>query len=83
MAKSGSSLVRQIAYTVPVTPSDTIDLANGPTRAIIVNVSGFVAVRYANGLSDSIYMNAGVVYPLSVTRVLVTGTSATGIKAGY
>jgi hypothetical protein len=86
MAKSGSSLVRQIAYTLPATPSDTIELVNGPTRAVMVNVSGFVAVRYANGLSDSIFMNAGVVYPLSVTRILVTGTpntSATGIKVGY
>jgi hypothetical protein len=83
MAKSGSSLIRQIAFSVPVTPSDTVDLVDGVTRAIMVNVSGFVAVRYANGLSDSIFMNAGVVYPLSVTRVLVTGTSATGIKAGY
>lgn len=86
MAKSGSSLIRQITYTVPVTPSDTVDLVNGPTRSIMVNSAGFVSVLYQNGLSDSIYMNAGVVYPLLVSRILVTGTpntSATGIKAGY
>ena len=83
MAKSGSSLIRQIAYTVPVTPSDSVDLANGPTRAIVVNVSGSVSLGYSNGLSDTIFMNAGVVYPFTVVRVLATGTTATGIKAGY
>lgn len=83
MAKSGSSLIRQIAYTVPVTPSDSEDLPHGTTRGVVVNGTGFVSVTYPNGLSDTVQMNAGVIYPYTVIRVLEAGTTATGIKAGY
>ena len=83
MAKSGSSLIRQIAYTVPVDPSNSVDLPNGVTRGVVVNGAGFVSFTYPNGLTDTLYLNAGVLYPYTVKRIMVDGTSATGIKAGY
>lgn len=81
--KTNGSFSRQIAFTVAVTPSDTVDLPNGVTRAIMVGADGSLAVTYANGTSDTIYLIAGVVHPIQVLRVKSTGTTATGVKAGY
>lgn len=83
MAKTNASYSRQIAYTEAVTPADGTDLPGGPTRALLVGGDGDVAVVYANGMSDTIYLLAGVVHPISVARVKSTGTTATNIKAGY
>jgi hypothetical protein len=49
----------------------------------MVGADGDVAVTYANGVSDTLYLLAGVVHPISVARVKSTGTTATNIKAGY
>lgn len=82
-AKTNNSYSRQIAYTEAVTPADGSDLPGGVTRAIMVGADGDVAVTYANGVSDTLYLLAGVVHPIQVARVKATGTTATGIKAGY
>lgn len=82
-AKTNNSYSRQIAYTEAVTPADGTDLPSGVTRAIMVGADGDVAVTYANGVSDTLYLLAGVVHPIQVARVKATGTTATGIKAGY
>lgn len=82
--KSNNSFMRQIAYTVPVTPSDSTDLPGGPPRSVLVAADGDLAVNYANGLSDTLFLSAGSFHPLSgVARIKATGTTATGIKAGY
>lgn len=81
--KSNGTFTRQVAYTEPVTPSDTEDLHGGVTRALMVGADGDVAVTYANGVSDTLFLLAGVVHPIQVARVKSTGTTATGIKAGY
>ena len=83
MGKSNASYSRQIAFTEAVTPADGTDLPSGPTRALMVGADGYVAVVYANGMEDTIYLLAGVVHPISVARVKSTGTTATSIKAGY
>lgn len=83
MAKTNGSFSRQIAYTEAVTPSDTVDLPGGVTRALMVGADGDLAVIYANGASDTIYLLAGVVHPIQVARVKSTGTTATSIKAAY
>lgn len=82
-AKTNNSYSRQIAYTEAVTPADGSDLPGGVTRAIMVGADGDVAVTYANGVSDTLYLLAGVVHPIQVARVKATGTTATDIKAGY
>jgi hypothetical protein len=64
-----------------VTPNDstTIDV----TRALNVAVAGNVKVTMSDGTDITWYLVAGVLHPLSVNRVWSTGTTATGIVAGY
>jgi len=81
--KTNGSYSRQIAYTRAVTPADGTDLPGGATRALMVGEDGDLAVNYADGTSDTIFLLAGVVHPISVARVKATGTTATGIKAAY
>lgn len=83
MAKTNASYSRQIAYTEAVTPADGTDLPGGVTRALLVGADGDVAVTYANGMSDTLFLAAGIVHPIQVARVKSTGTTATSIKAGY
>jgi len=83
MAKTNASYTRQVVYTQNVTPSDSVDLPGGVTRAVLVGAEGDVSVTYANGSQDTVFLAAGVFHPLSVARVRATGTTATGIKAGY
>jgi hypothetical protein len=81
--KSNGTFSRQVAYTEAVTPADGTDLPGGVTRAIMVGADGDVAVVYANGTSDTLYLLAGVVHPIQVARIKSTGTTATDVKAGY
>lgn len=82
--KTNSSRTLQVALTVAVTPSNTTDLARGETRGIYVGVSGNVAVTYPCGATDTLNnLAAGMFHPISVVRILSTGTTATGIKACY
>jgi len=81
MSKTNGSVIRGIVFTVPVTPADS-DLADGPTRGIMVTEDGTVAVTYVNGRTDTIQLSAGMVHPISVIRIRSGGT-ATGIKAAY
>lgn len=81
--KSNGTFSRQVAYTEAVTPNDSADLPGGVTRALMVGADGDVAVTYANGVSDTLYLLAGVVHPIQVARIKSTGTTATSIKAGY
>jgi flagellar hook protein FlgE len=83
VAKTNNSYTRQIAFTAPVSPDDDNDLPLGPTRALMVGTDGDVVVQYENGTTDTLYLLAGMVHPISVARVLLTGTDATLIKAGY
>jgi hypothetical protein len=63
-----------------IVPDDVVDLPNA-TRALVLASGGDVSVILRNG--DAITLpglTAGVVYPVRVSRVLVTGTTATGLK---
>jgi len=81
---SWAKKTRQVGYSVTVAPgSFDAALANGVTRAILVDVDGALAVQYANGLTDTITLVAGIWHPMYVTRINTTGTTATGIHAGY
>lgn len=61
-----------------ITPNDGADLATF-TRAINVAASGTVAVVTTAGVTGTVYVAAGVAFPVRARRVLATGTSATGI----
>ncbi len=53
------------------------------TRALLVDVAGAVKVTYADGLADTVTLVAGVWHPMQVKIVWSTGTTATGLHAGY
>lgn len=75
-------IVRNYNDAYAVTPNDTADLPHNGTVALRVAGTGVVKVNVKNG-------SQGIVIPVSVdndlclpiTRVLATGTTATGIVA--
>lgn len=62
-----------------VTASDTGNLTDGlPYTAFVAGAAGLVTVDVLNGATNiAIPVAAGVVMPLSITRVYETGTTAT------
>lgn len=66
-----------------VTPSDTVDLADGTCRGFHCNVAGNVAFHDFTGNAVTLTVLAGVSYPYSASRILAAGTTATGIFALY
>jgi hypothetical protein len=67
------------------TLSDSVDQPfNRPIRSISVQVAGAVKVTMVNGDVVTIPLVAvGVQFPLRVSRIWTTGTTATGIVAYY
>lgn len=62
-----------------ITPSDSTALAR-VTRAIWVGGAGDLRVTLLGGMTVTLAgAAAGMVYPLRVTQVLATGTTATGL----
>lgn len=70
-------------HSVTVTGSDTVDLAQWPTQGILVDTSGTLKVSYPNGTTDTMTLTAGIWHSMAVRRIWSTGTSATGLHAGY
>ena len=68
------------SFLTEVTPSDTQDLKQ-TSRALNVGTSGVLRVTTAGGQQASIYVAAGIAFPLRVTRVWQTGTTAEDIVA--
>lgn len=72
-----------------VTPSDTVDLPNGPCQAIcVLGNAGNVAAQndIAADATSVITIGAaavGEVYPVMLSRILATGTTATAVYALY
>ena len=66
-----------------VTPDDANDLAF-VTRAIMVSTPGVINATWSDGTTSlSAPLIAGVQYSMRLTRILSTGTTATGIKGQY
>ena len=75
----GAGLESPATGLLPITPSDSNDLAMIP-RALMVAEAGDVAVVMKDGSTGILpALQPGVPYPVRVRRVLVTGTEATGI----
>lgn len=65
-------------HLAAVTPDDTQDLASA-SRGINVSGTGTVRVTTVGGDTETVYIAAGSAFPLRVTRIWATGTTATGI----
>lgn len=66
-----------------VTPSDTVPVANpngNSVRWLMPGSDGSVAVTFEDG-SDAVLQNlrAGIMYPVHITHVKATGTTATNV----
>lgn len=75
------------AFADPVTPSNTVDIPNGPARGLYVAVAGDVKFEFltSDGVTKStltMTFAAKDVIPFAVTRVYATGTTAT-VVAGF
>lgn len=65
-----------------VTPDDGADLQTA-ARALNVAQSGLVQVTTTEGHTATVYIAAGIAFPLRAARVWASGTTATGIVALY
>lgn len=65
-----------------IVPDDDADI---PSVSLALNVAtpGTVRVTTLDGDTVDVHVAAGVAFPLRVTRVWATGTTATGIRALY
>lgn len=69
-----------------VTLSDTVDISyannpNGVTRWITSNDDGDAEIMMMDGSVATLTMIAGVMYPVSVKRILATGSTVTSVWA--
>lgn len=63
-----------------ITPDDATDLPLA-SRAINVASSGTVAITTVDGTTATVYVAAGIAFPVRARRIWATGTTATGIVA--
>lgn len=68
------------SHAVAVSPDDGTDLAR-VSRALNVAEGGAVRVTTLGGEDATVFIAAGITFPLRVSRVWATGTTATGIVA--
>lgn len=71
----------------PTTPSDTVDSLDGPCQGLYVTGAGTVAVNLSASPAGTntavLTVAAGTIVRVHCTRVLATGTTATGLFALY
>jgi len=83
MGRSAGSSSSSATEAYAITPSNTVDLAV-PTRGIYVGVSGDLKVDMVGvGTVTFKDLAAGVIHPISVSRVYAAGTDATDIIGVY
>lgn len=63
-----------------VTPSDSADLP-AACRALNVATTGTVQLTTVAGDTETVYVAAGIAFPVRARRIWATGTTATGIVA--
>ena len=66
------------SHLLAVTPSDSQDLQIA-SRGINVATTGTVRVTTVSDETATVYIAAGLAFPLRVKRIWATGTTATGI----
>lgn len=67
-------------HLAPVVPNDSTDLVT-PSRALAVSQSGLVQITTITGQTGTVFVAAGVPFPIRVRRVWASGTTASGIVA--
>lgn len=74
---------RELAYTqgAAVTPSDSVDIVGGITRALWVGGAGNVRAIMGGAEVNFLAVPAGTLLKIACTRVNSTGTTATNIVA--
>jgi len=78
LANSGLGALAPANQLFALTPHATNKMP--PNRGFMVNVAGNLAVRAPGSSADVIItVLAGVIYPISIAYLRVTGTTATGI----
>jgi len=66
-----------------ITTSNTVNIPQGPTDALLIGSSGNVAAVFENDDVVVLAVSAPVVLPVRVKRVNATSTTATGLAALY
>lgn len=77
-----SSLSTPPTAIVSIAPDDDANLDQA-TRALNVAGAGNVRLTTTEGMTETIYVGAGIAFPIRATRIWATGTDATGIKGLY
>lgn len=77
-ASHAAGLTSPAEQVFEITPDDAADLTT-PTRALSVTATGTVRVTTLGGTTATLYLAAGVPFPVRVSRVWASGTMATGI----
>lgn len=62
-----------------IVPDDLVDQTRA-TRAINVVAAGVVRMITVDGVQSDLFIAAGIAFPVRASRVLATGTTATGIR---
>ncbi len=75
-----SGLESPATHIAAVTPDDGADLAVC-SRALNVSGAGSVRLTTVTGATDTVYIAAGLAFPVRARRIWATGTTATGIVA--
>lgn len=65
-----------------ITPDDGNDLSS-TLRCVNVAAAGTLRVTTVGGSTATVYVAAGIWFPIRAKRVFATGTSATGIVGGW
>jgi len=84
MAFAYADLNHPYNQALAVTPSDSVDLPGGLTRAVFIGGSGNLTVTMNDG--NNVTMAVTTAYPMipiRCRRILSTGTTATNIVAMY
>lgn len=66
------------SHIAEITPNDGTDLAM-TSRAINVAQSGLVQMTTVAGSTATVYIAAGITFPVRATRIWSSGTTAAGI----
>lgn len=62
-----------------IVPDDSVDLTHA-TRAINVSNTGNVRITTVSGTTETLFIAAGIAFPVRARRVWSTGTDAAGIR---
>jgi hypothetical protein len=84
----GSILLQDNSNSGPVTggalaiTTSDATVYNPPLRGLYANVSGTIAIVFADGSTFSGTLATGVIHPIAgISKIMATGTTATGIYA--